>query len=243
MLTTPSRGRRLAGRAIVAVTAIAALPLTASRATEYVDVPASPTASHAAATAGAPAALASTVSTGAPVQSAALPYPDLNGVRLGRDDVAFMADDTVLINGKRKTLDQLDASERARLRHAIATSQQDLVRDRERLPSELAQAKRDADRARSGELRREHLRDIDEMRRDLAEIDSSAAELRAEGEDPAKRKAEILRDLHEAEATDIAMEEREAIEEDNPAQRRAEIQSEEQQMVRLLARLNQLDKR
>ena len=107
----------------------------------------------------------------------------------------------------------------------------------------MAQAKRDADRARSGELRREHLRDIDEMRRDLAEIDSSAAELRAEGEDPAKRKAEILRDLHEAEATDIATEEREAIEEDNPAQRRAEIQSEEQQMVRLLARLNQLDKR
>jgi hypothetical protein len=250
MLTSPSSHRRLAGKALIFLTAAAALPLTASRATEYVDVPAPqgvaarPVAavSHSA-PAATPAALAAAAAAAAPSAGGQLPYPDLGGVHLGRNDVAFMADDTVLIGGKHKSLEQLDASERARLRHAIASSRQDLARDRKRLPSELAEAKRDADRARSGELRREHMRDIEEMRRDLAEIDSRAAELRAEGEDPAKRKAEILRDLREAEATDISAEEREAIEDADPNKRLAELRSEEQQMTRLLARLDRLDRR
>lgn len=252
MLTRPSKGRRVAGRAIVAATAVVALPLTASRATEYVDVPASEnvsspalTASHAvpASAAAAPVTIASASATAAPATGGELPYPDLGGVTLGRNDVAFMADDTVLIGGKRKSLDQLTPAERSRLRGVILKSQRDLARDRARLPQELAQAKREADRARSGELRREHARDIAEMRRDLAEVDSEAADLRANGEDPEKRKAEILRDLREAEATDIAQEEREAIEEGDPNKRIAEIRSEEQQMIRMLARLNQLDRR
>ena len=249
MLTTPSTGRRLAGRALIAVAAAAALPLTATQATEYVDIPSpqeTPSRAAAAATlATAPAATvqASAASQPTGVAGSELSYPDLDGVRLGRNDVAFMADDTVLIGGKRKNLEQLNSSERARLRHAIASSQQDLVRDRERLPTEWAEAKRDADRARNGELRREHMRDIEQMRRDLAELDSRAAELRAEGEDPAKEKAELLRDLREAEAEDIAAEEREAIEEADPARRTAEIRTEEQQMQRLLARLDRLERR
>ena len=241
MLSTPTNGRRTAGKALIAISAAAALPLTASRATEYVDVPAPQSAASKAMPVAIPAAISSTAA--APAANATLPMPDLGGVTLGRNDVAFMADDTILIGGKRKTVEQLTLAERAQLRHAIATSKQDLVRDRERLPREIAEAKREADRARSGELRREHLRDIEDMRRELAEVDSRAAELRSEGEDPAAEKAEILRDLHEAEATDIAAEEREAIEEDNPAARQAEIRAEEQQMERLLARLDRLERR
>jgi hypothetical protein len=75
----------------------------------------------------------------------------------------------------------------------------------------------------------------------LADVDSRAAELRAEGEDPEKEKAEILRDLREAEATDIAAEEREAIEENDPIRIEADIRWEEQQMARMRARLDQLD--
>ena len=245
MLTSPSSHRRLAGKALIAITAAAALPLTASRATEYIDVPATGTASPIAAAAQVPASTAAALASAAaaPAAAASLTMPDLGGVRLGKNDVAFMADDTVLIGGQRKTLEQLTPAERSRLRHAIASSKQDLVRDRERLPSELAEAKREADRARSGELRREHSRDIEDMRRELAEVDSRAAELRSEGEDPSAEKAEILRDLHEAQATDIAAEEREAIEEDDPARREAEIRSEEQQMERLLEKLNRIDRR
>lgn len=254
ILASPSVGRRVAGKALVTVTAAAVLPLTASRATQYVDVPPAPATSRAgpvgstgnAGPAPEPAKIASAARAAvAPGVGAAdeLPYPDLGGVTLGRNDVAFMEDDTVLISGKRKRLEQLSGAERTRLRASILRSQQDLVRDRAELPGRLAEARRDADRARSGELRREHMREIEDLRRDLAEVDLRAAELRAEGEDPEERKAEILRDLREAEATDIAEEERDAIAEADAAKAEAELRREEQQMARMMARLDQLDRR
>ena len=165
------------------------------------------------------------------------------GVKLGKGSTAFFANDDILINGKVKRLEQLTPAERSQIRATILKSQRGLVRDRAELPRELAEAKREADRARSGELKREHLRDIEDMRRDLAEIDSEAAEIRADGEDPEKRKAEILRDIRDAEATDIDKEIREAIAEANPRKREAELRAEEQQMARMLARLDQLDGR
>jgi hypothetical protein len=248
MLTSPSSGRRIAGKALIAVATAAALPLTASHATEYVDVAAAatPATPKAAGETSTPptAPMVAAVAAAQPVAAsqASVPYPNLGGVHLGRNDVGFMDDDTILISGQRKTVEQLSAAERARLRHAIASSQQDLVRDRDRLPREIAEAKREADRARSGELRREHAREIEDLKRELAEVDSEAAQVRAEGEDPEKRKAEILRDLREAQAEDIGAEEREAIEEDNPAKRMAEIRAEEQQMQRLLARLDRIER-
>lgn len=247
MLTSPSSTRRFASHALIALTAAAALPLTASRAAQFVDVHAAgPKAASAVATPRpklAAGAAASAAFAGQTVSARQLPYPDLGGVKIGRSDVAFMDDDTVLMDGKRMTIEQLDASQRSRLRAAILRSRQDLVRDRERLPAELAEARREADRARSGELRREHLREIADLRRDLAELDSRGAELRSEGEDPAKRRAEILRDLREAEATDIAAEERGAIEEADAGKRIAELRSAERQMERLLAKLNQIERR
>ncbi len=248
MLTRPTTARRFAGRALVVLAAAAALPLTASRATDYVDVPApaSPVAaSVAAAPAAAPAAPVHSAAAAAQApaaQSGELPYPDLGSVTLGRNDVAFMGDDTVLINGKRKRLDQLTGAERSRLRSEILKSKPDLARERAELPERLAEARRELERARSGELRREHLQDIADMQDDLAEIASRAAEMRAEGDDPAKRKAEILRDLQEAQAIDIDAEIAEALRESDPAKIAAELRAAEQQMERLLARLDQLDR-
>ena len=259
MLTSPSNSRRVAGKALIALTAAAALPLTASWATIYVDVPgAAPLAPAAGAHAStsraphapaAPAALmtAATASAAAPetpVQENADGTVTLaGGVKLGKGSTAFFANDDVLINGKVKRLEQLTSAERFQLRAVILRSQRDLARDRAALPRELAELRREADRARSGELRREHMRDIEDLRRDLAEIDSEAAELRGEGEDPEKRKAEILRDLREAEAVDIDKEIREAIEAADPNKVVAELRTEEQQMARMLARLDQLDRR
>ena len=245
MLTTSSTARRLAGKALIAGVAAAALPLTASRATEYVDAAAPVKPVTRVASAPAPAASVAPVIPAAATAptAASLPYPDLGGVTLGRNDVAFMSDDTVLIDGTRKSLDQLSAAQRSRLRTVILKSQREQAQERAELPQRLAEAKRDADRARSGELKREHLRDIEDMRRDLAEIESEAAELRANGEDPEARKAELVADLREAEATDIDREVREVIEEADPARITAELRTEEQQMARMLARLDQLDRR
>jgi len=257
MLTNPGSGRRLSGKALIALAAAAALPLTASRATEYVDVPLAPAAQAKAAAmplphaSPAPAAATSMAVSGAAAAATEPAYrenPDgtvtlSGGVVLDKGSTAFFEDDRVLINGKVKSLEELSKVERTKLRAVIADAQRDLVRDRARLPRELAEAKREADSALSGELRREHMRDIEDLRRDLADIDREAAEMRADGEDPAKVKAEILRDLREAEAADIAREEREAIAEADPARAEAELRNEEQQMARMLARLDQLEGR
>ena len=259
MLTRPGPNRRFAGKALIAVAAATALPVTASWATRYVDVAAPPATfagaepaamplpHGAAALTPAAAMIATPASTAAP-EAAYQENADgsvtlAGGVKLGKGSTAFFANDDILINGKVKRLEQLTPAERSQIRATILKSQRGLVRDRAELPRELAEAKREADRARSGELKREHLRDIEDMRRDLAEIDAEAAEMRAEGEDPEKRKAEILRDIRDAEATDIDKEIREAIAEADPRKREAELRAEEQQMARMLARLDQLDGR
>jgi beta-lactamase regulating signal transducer with metallopeptidase domain len=232
MLSCPGNGRRVTGKALIALTAAAALPLTASWATVYVDVPDAAPRGPATPT---PATRVQENADG----SVTLP----GGVTLDKGSTAFFENDDVLINGKVKRLEQLTSEERSQLRATIIRSQRELAQERADLPRELAELQREADRARSGELRREFMRDREDLRRDLAEIDLEADELRAEGEDPEKMKAEILKDLREAEAVDIDREIREAIEAADPRKVEAELRTEEEQMARMLARLDQLDRR
>ena len=250
MLTRTSNRRRLAGQTLIAVTASAALPLTASWATRYIDVPATPSAMPLATPVPQPSAAALTP---AMAQPAAAPAGTIRenadgsvtlagGVVLGKGSTAFFANDDVLINGKVKTLEQLTPSERTKLRSVILKSQVRLARDRSRLPEEVAKLRRESDHARNGGLKRELMQEREDLRRDLAEIDAEAASRRAEGEDPEKQKAEILRDLRRAEATDIDQEVREAIADADPAKHIAELEAEEQQMARMLARLDQLNR-
>jgi hypothetical protein len=253
MLTAPSTARRFAGKALIVLTAGAALPLTASRATDYVDVPApKPAPVEATAPAAAPAAVTTAV---APVATAPAAAPESytenpdgsvtlsGGVVLDKGSTAFFGNDKVLNNGKVKSLDQLTPAERSKLRAAIAKSQQDLARERAELPRRLAEARQELERARSGLMKRDYQRDIEDMKRDLAEIDSEAADMRAAGEDPAKRKAEIERDLREAQSVDIDKEIAEAMRDSDPAKITGELRSAEDQMKRMLSRLDQLDGR
>lgn len=252
MLASPSTSRRFAGKALIALTAAAALPVTASRATEYVDVRAPGAPGPAAAPAGAPATLVPAVAA-APASASisdtsVQPNADgtvtlAGGVKLDKGSTAFFANDQVLMDGKVMRLEQLTPAERSKLRAVIAKSQRDLARERAELPQRLAEAQRDLERARSGLMKADYLRDLQDMRRDLADIDSEAAEMRAAGEDPAKRKAEIERDLKEAQSIDIDKEIAEAMRDANPAKIKGELESAEQQMTRMLARLNQLDGR
>ncbi len=260
MLTRPSTGRRVTGKVLVALTAAAVLPLSASWAMVYVDVP--------GAAPGAPVAKALPAATPLPHEPAALtpavsmtdvpasaPAPDTlvqenadgsvtlpGGVKLDKGSTAFFANDDILINGKVKRLEQLTRDERSQLRATIIRSQRRLALERADLPRELAELQREAHRARSGELQREYVQDLEALRRDLAEIDLEADQLRAEGEDPEKRKAEILNDLREAEAVDIDEEVRETIEAADPRKVEAELRRDEEQMARMLARLDQLDR-
>lgn len=252
MLTTATSSRRTAGKALIAVAAIAALPLTASWATEYVDVAQPANAAVPVTPAVAPAVASVVASARAAVPAPAaqvtpadaeLPVPDLNGVKLGKDDVSFFDDDTILMDGKRRRLEQLDAAERAKLRSKLTKAQGDLARERAELPHQLADIKEQTDRIKSGEMRRELVNARQEMRRALAELDAQAPALRAVGQDVGKLKAEIAKDLREAEAMDIDGEVARTLEEANPQKIMAELQSAEQQMARIRTKLDQLDRR
>ena len=236
--------------------AAAAMPLTASWATHYVDAPARPqNASIAAVQPATVRPQASSAAVAAPTPaSTELPATSIRvngdgtvtlagGVTLDKGSTAFFANDDILINGQVKRLDQLTPLERSKVRATILRSQRDLARDRAELPGELAELGREADRARNGQLRREIVEAREDLRRHLAEVDLDADRLRANGEDPEKRKAEIRKDLGEAEAIDIDRLEREAIENADPAKGLAELRADEAQMARMLARLDQLDRR
>ena len=199
--------------------------------------------SVATATGPAPAAAVPVNSAAAPVPvSGTLPYPDVGHVHLDKGSVAYMGDDTILIDGTRKRLDELSPEQRARLRANILKSQSELAKERTELPARLAEAQQELEKIRSGAFRAELLRDRDDLKADLARIDSEAAEIRAGGEDPARLKAQILRDLKEIDAVNIEKQVSEALEDANPAKIAAELQNADAQMSRLLARLDQLDR-
>lgn len=257
MLTNPGSGRRTAGKVLIALTATAALPLTASWAVKHVDVPsAAPAAPARPAEQLQPVAAVAPVPatpTSAALALAAAPVAEPRevgdgnvvlpgGVTIGKGSVAFFADDRIIINGRIKRVEELTRAERAELRAVIVKSRHELERERARLPARLAEAQREVERIRSGAHKRELMDNLEDLRRDLAEIDLEAAELRASGQDPEKLKAEIIESLREAQAVDIDKEVREALAELNPDKIVAEIRTEEAQMVRLRARLDQLDR-
>ena len=217
-----------------------ALPLTATWAIKYVDVadaaPSSPVAPK-------PAAIVSATVLGAPPEALAdgtvvLP----GGVKLGKGSVAFLEKDNVLINGKTKRLEQLTRAERSELRAVIAKSRAELERERAELPARLAEVRRETDHIRSGAFKRELMEAREDLRRDFAEIDSQAAELRASGHDPEKLKAEIRESLREAEAIDIDKEIREGLAELNTDKIIAELRNAAEQLARMQARLDRLDR-
>lgn len=185
MLTTTTPRRRLAGKIVVLAALGIALPLTASRAIHYVDVPAPPAAPAVpraplvAAALQAPAAPAAPVAPTAPVAPVA----------------PLSKEDRMTIDGERKDWDALTPAERAELRRELARAREELRRvdldevgrdvreamaevriDREEIRRELAQAKAEVDAA-------------------MREIDANAAELRRAGQDPEAIKASVRASL------------------------------------------------
>lgn len=247
MLANPTSGRRVAGKLLIAASAAVALPATATRTTDYVPVPRSPQAARPA----IPVALAQPASLVASSATVEAPAARLNrdgsvtlpgGVTLGKGDIAFLADDSIIIRGKVKRMDQLTRAERSELRATLVRGRRELALEQAKLPSRLAEMRQEIERLRSGEVKRELLQARADFRRDLAEIESIAAELRADGEDPEQRKAEIRAALREIEAQDIDRMVREQLAEIDPDRIVAELREALQQNARMQARLQMLER-
>lgn len=254
MLISSHPRHRLLGRALILAGAAVALPLTATWATQYVDVEA-PAASIPP-TPPTPASAPQAPLPPLPPRPAAAPLPPLPPVppiprRADSGDadvnfgngINFIGDDTVRINGKTKRWTDLTPSERARIRADTAKARAELDRETARLPEQMAQARREVEKFRNGEFKREMAKARVEIRQALAEIDGNAAVIRSAGQDPEKLKEQVRASLAEVEKMDIDKMVRESLASIDPDRMNAQLAEAKASLARIEARLDQLDRK
>jgi beta-lactamase regulating signal transducer with metallopeptidase domain len=199
MLTNPSSGRRLSGRLMVLATVAVALPLTATRAISYVDIPApsAPAAPAAPQAVAAPAAPAAPVAAAAPVAPTATVHPARS---LHFDDEGM-----IHINGQSKHWKDLTPAEKAEVRRSIAQAKAELARtriDREEIQREIREAMDDV-KIDQEDMRRDLQEAREEIERAMREVDAHVVEIRRSGQNPDQIKATIRASLKQVEAIDV----------------------------------------
>lgn len=212
MVTRESNGRRVAGKVLVVGALVVVLPLTATKAINYIDVPAAPEAPSAPAAltpAIAPAApgtpLAPTLASAplapqAPSAPAAALAPHAPGVphvphlpaiapKPPKVPVApavasyFQGGGNVTIKGKNKNWDDLTPEERREVRAALAEAREDIRKARAEHAQAMAEARKEMHFDRE-KVRRELAKGRAEIAKALADVERDEAKLRAEGKDP-----------------------------------------------------------
>lgn len=193
MLSNPSAGRRLAGRLTVVAAVAVALPLTATRAVEYIDVPVLP----------ASQLLAAPVAAAQPLPAAQPAAPAQPAEPAG--PLIVDGDEKIVINGREKQWRQLTPAEKAEVRRSITQAKEELARtriDREEIQREIREALAEA-RIDQEELRHELAAARAEIEQAVREVDSHAGDIRRAGEDPERIKAQVRNSLKALESIDI----------------------------------------
>ena len=230
MLTNPTAGRRLSGRLMVLATVAVVLPLTATRAINYVDiaqpaapstpatpvapavqlvpVPASPAAPAPADAPVPPAPLAAPAPLVAPSPVTAVqavmpvrPVPPVKQIKAMHID----RDSKIHINGREKRWEELTPAEKEEVRRSLSQARAELARnriDREKIQREIRESMQDL---RNDQ--REMQRDLAEAQREIAramrEIDRNAVHIRRSGQDPEQIKASIRASMRDVEKIDV----------------------------------------
>lgn len=196
MLSNPTAGRRTSGRLMVLAAVAVALPLTATRAIDYIDVPSATPAAPKAPL--APMAAAAVVAPNPP----APPRPPAN-VRVD--------DGMVTMNGHTKKWSELSDGEKAEVRRAMAEARAELSRvSHEDMQREIREAMAEA-RTSQEEMQRELAQARLEIDEAVREIDANSAELRRAGQDPEQLKATVRASLKAVEGIDVAAITRQAL--------------------------------
>jgi beta-lactamase regulating signal transducer with metallopeptidase domain len=204
MLSNPTAGRRLTGRTMVLAAIAVALPLTATRAIHYVDVPTAPKAEAVAPVAAVQASQATPgVAPAAPAQPA--------------EPLTIHEDGNVMINGREKKWKDLTPAEKAEVRRSLAQAREELSRvNRDEIQREVREAMEDA-RIDQAELRRDLAEARAEIDQAMREIDAHSAEIRRSGQDPEQIKATVRASLKAVEAIDVEAITRQALASVDPA--------------------------
>ena len=242
MLSNPTAGRRLTGRMIVLAGVAVALPLTATRAIEYVDVPMVSAAEPVA----APTAVAAVqvVQAAPAVQAvpAVQPVVQVSPVTQIHTPDISTNDGTIHINGHTKKWKDLTPAEKAEVRRSIADARAEIGKiDRGEIQREIREAMEEA-RDNQEDVRQDLADARAEVAEAMREIDANSAELRRAGQDPEKLKATVRASLKQVESIDVAAITRQALALVDPArieaaiaQADAGIRKAEQELDRLEA--------
>lgn len=232
MLSNPTAGRRFAGRVIVLAAIAITLPLTATRAINYVDVAVAPEPAGSADLAPLPAV--APVAPVAPVSTAA-PVAPINVKQDGK----------LVLNGVEREWSDLSPEEKAEVRRSIAQAKAELARvsiDRAKIQREVREAMAEA-RLDQAELRRELANAQAEIDQAMREVDSEAAELRRSGQDPEQVKATIRQSLAAVKAIDFEAINRQAMASIDPEAIAASIAAAEQSVAKAKAEMEALERR
>lgn len=232
MLSNPTAGRRFAGRVMVLAAIAITLPLTATRAINYVDVAVAPEPAEPADLAPLPAV--APVAPVAPVSTAA-PVAPINVKQDGK----------LVLNGVEREWSDLSPEEKAEVRRSIAQAKAELARvsiDRAKIQREVREAMAEA-RLDQAELRRELANAQAEIDQAMREVDSEAAELRRSGQDPEQVKATIRQSLAAVKAIDFEAINRQAMASIDPEAIAASIAAAEQSVAKAKAEMEALERR
>ena len=230
MLSNPTSGRRLTGRMIVLAGIAVAVPLTASRAIHYADLPA-PAALKPVSAALAPVAAVQAV----PAVPAVAPAAPVHHQSLSIED------DNVIINGERKKWKDMSSAEKAEVRRSIALAKEELSKiDHGEIQRQVREAMEGA-RVNREQALREMANARQEVAMAMREIDAHKAELRRAGQDPEKIKATVRASLKAVEAIDVDAITRQAMESVNPATIEAALAAAQEGMRKAESELNRLE--
>ena len=236
MLSNPSSGRRTAGRLMVLATVAVALPLTATRAINYIDVPAAPTRPESVAPVAAAAAVAQPAQPAKPAKPAEpAKFAALNVKREGK----------LIVDGQEKDWRDLTPKEKAEIRRSIAHARQELARtriDREEIQRDIREAMAEA-RIDQAELRRDLAEARAEIDRAVREVDANAVHIRRSGQDPESIKATIRASLKSVEAIDVEEITRNAMKGIDHAAIEASVAAAEASIARAEAEVERLQQR
>ena len=202
-MTIHSSGRaRTLGYALVAGAVLLALPLTASKAIDSLDVPAIapvPPLPAAPAIAEVPAVPAIAAMQAGVAASASPERP----ASLTRQSELDMSTDRIIIDGETKRWEDLTPQERSRIRADIAKARQEMQRGMADFSKDMARAQQEMAKFRNGEFKRDMDRARADMQRALQEVDAQSAVLKTQGIDHAKMKGDLIKAMDELSRMDI----------------------------------------
>ncbi|MGE5562497.1 MAG: M56 family metallopeptidase [Bacillota bacterium] len=209
MIANPTPVGSFAGKVLIVAGIAVALPLTASRAVDYVDVPAAPVHPVAATAPVLPQAVVAAAAVVHPVPATAAVAPAAPAAADSRslmriDDDLTIDENYVTIDGQRKRWEELTPAEKTRVRAAVAKARAQLANvhiDRDRIMRSVASV---PDRAQLEKIGRDVAQAQANVAESMRKLEQQRDQLRKAGFDPSVIEAQMQQAMRSVQGVDMA---------------------------------------